>query len=107
VRKLEIYRNGRLAGVLAEDDGHYSFKYDPDYLKDPTSKPVSVTMPKTDVPYSSSHLFPFFFNMLSEGANRRLQARLLKIDQSDDFGLLSATATADTIGAITVKPVTS
>ena len=43
--------------------------------------------------------------MLSEGVNRQLQCRLLKIDEQDHFGLLSATAQYDTIGAITVKPI--
>ena len=45
------------------------------------------------------------FNMLSEGVNKQLQCRLLKIDEQDHFGLLSATAQYDTIGAITVKPI--
>ena len=52
-------------------------------------------------------LFPFFFNMLSEGDNRKLQSRMLHIDEDDDFGILLATAQYDTIGAVTVKPVAS
>ena len=43
--------------------------------------------------------------MLSEGVNRKLQCQQLKIDESDYFGLLAATATTDTIGAVTIKPV--
>jgi serine/threonine-protein kinase HipA len=43
--------------------------------------------------------------MLSEGVNRKLQCRTLKIDEADDFGLLEATAQYDTIGAVTVKPM--
>jgi serine/threonine-protein kinase HipA len=43
--------------------------------------------------------------MLSEGVNRKLQSKHLKIDEEDDFGLLAATAQCDTIGAITVKPI--
>jgi len=45
--------------------------------------------------------------MLSEGVNRRLQSRQLKIDENDHFGLLLATAQYDTIGAISVKIVQS
>ena len=41
--------------------------------------------------------------MLSEGANKALQCTTLKIDENDAFGLLIATATNDTIGAITVE----
>jgi serine/threonine-protein kinase HipA len=43
--------------------------------------------------------------MLSEGANREMQSRMLRIDEKDDFGILLATAQYDTIGAITVKPL--
>lgn len=50
-------------------------------------------------------LLHFFFNMLSEGSNRITQARLLRIDEKDHFGILLAIAQNDTIGAITVKPV--
>ena len=55
--------------------------------------------------WTSNHLFPFFFNMLSEGANRKIQSQLLHIDENDDFGILLATAQTDTIGAVTVKEV--
>jgi serine/threonine-protein kinase HipA len=43
--------------------------------------------------------------MLSEGVNRKLQCTQLRIDETDNFGLLLATAQFDTIGAITVKPM--
>lgn len=56
-------------------------------------------------PYRSAHLFPYFFNMLSEGANRQMQSLLLHIDETDDFGIMLATAQYDTIGAVTVKPI--
>jgi serine/threonine-protein kinase HipA len=61
-------------------------------------------MPKTKKRYEADHLFPFFFNLLSEGVNRKLQSRQLKIDEENYFDLLLATAQTDTIGAITVKP---
>jgi serine/threonine-protein kinase HipA len=66
---------------------------------------ISLTLPKTQKEYRSDFLFPFFFNMLSEGANRKLQSVQLRIDEADSFGLLMATAQADTIGSVTVKPI--
>jgi len=45
--------------------------------------------------------------MLSEGVNRKLQCTQLKIDEEDNFGLLMAIAQFDTIGAVTVKPITA
>lgn len=67
---------------------------------------ISLTLPKSSQEHRSRHLFPFFFNMLSEGSNRLSQSRLLRIDEKDHFGILLATPQHDTVGAITVKPVT-
>ena len=103
---LEIYRNGILAGILTEENHqHYIFRYDDNYFNDSDKPPISLTLPKTQKEYSSSFLFPFFFNMLSEGENRKLQSTQLRIDEEDSFGLLAATALYDTIGAVTVKPI--
>ena len=106
MRKLAIYRNREYAGVLIEESREmYVFRYDAAYYADTTKAAISLTIPKSKQEYRSPVLFPFFFNMLSEGVNRQLQCRLLKIDEQDQFGLLSATAQYDTIGAITVKPI--
>jgi HipA-like protein len=106
LRSLEIYRNHQLAGILTEDDNRqYSFRYTNEYYVDSQKPAISLTMPKTQQLYTSDYLFPFFYNMLSEGVNRKLQSRALKIDEQDYFGLLAATAQYDTIGAITIKPV--
>jgi HipA-like protein len=106
MRKAEVYRNGQLAGILTENDQRqYTFSYTNDWFADPTKPPISLTIPKTQQDYESDVLFPCFFNMLSEGVNRKLQCRLLRIDEKDYFGLLLATAQYDTIGAITIKPI--
>lgn len=106
MRIVEIYRNGILAGLLTEENRkHYIFKYDDNYFMDDSKPAISLTLPKTQKEYNSEFLFPFFFNMLSEGVNRKLQSIQLKIDEEDNFGLLAATAQYDTIGAVTVKPI--
>jgi len=106
MRTLEIYRNGIFAGLLIEENRkHYIFRYDEKYFVDNNNPAISLTLPKTQIEYNSECLFPLFFNMLSEGVNRKLQSKHLKIDEKDDFGLLAATAQCDTIGAITVKPI--
>ena len=104
MRQAEVLVNKILAGKLTEtDDGHYIFRYDDSYLADSGQPAISLAFPKRREEYVSDGLFPFFFNMLSEGANKAVQCRTLKIDENDDFGLLLATAGCDTIGAITVK----
>ncbi|HTN06934.1 HipA N-terminal domain-containing protein [Agriterribacter sp.] len=106
MRSVEVYRNNILTGILTEEDNrHYTFHYDDNYFADPSKPAISLTLPKTSQEYKAAHLFPFFYNMLSEGVNRKLQSRALKIDEGDDFGLLAATARYDTIGAVTVKPI--
>ena len=105
MRKLKIYRNQILAGVLTEESRNsFMFQYDEAYFNNSIMPAISLTLPKTQVEYRSEYLFPFFFNMLSEGVNRKLQSTQLKIDEEDNFGLLMETAQYDTIGAITVKP---
>lgn len=104
MRQAEVLVNKTLAGTLTEtDDGHYVFKYDDDYLVKSELPAISLAFPKRKEEYVSDELFPFFFNMLSEGANKAVQCRMLKIDEEDYFGLLLATAKYDTIGAITIS----
>lgn len=106
MRKAEIYENHILAGILEQsDDGVFCFRYDDDYFADASKRAISLTLPKEKQEYRSPILFPFFFNMLSEGANKRIQCLEYKIDEHDHFGLLLATANRDTIGSITVKKI--
>ncbi|MFA5426378.1 MAG: HipA N-terminal domain-containing protein [Bacteroidales bacterium] len=106
MRAVEVYRNGLLAGTLVEENRHqFVFRYDDNYFMDDNKPAISLTLPKTKKEYRSEFLFPFFFNMLSEGVNRKLQSLHLHIDEDDSFGLLMATAQIDTVGAVTVKPI--
>ncbi|MEC3965698.1 HipA N-terminal domain-containing protein [Flagellimonas halotolerans] len=108
MRIAEVYRNGELTGLLTEHSvNSYEFSYDDKWFMDEGKPAISLTLPKTKKTHHSQHLFPFFFNMLSEGVNKQLQCRQLRIDERDSFGLLMATAKNDTIGAITVKQIHS
>ena len=102
MRECKVYVHDTEAGLLQEtDDREYVFTYHDEYQGDP----VCLAMPLRQKVYRSDHLFPYFFNMLSEGANRQVQSTLLHIDEKDDFGIMLATAQYDTIGAVTVKPI--
>ena len=106
MRKVEVFKNGVLAGILSEETrNRFFFRYDDTYFNDISKPAISLTLPKTKNEYTSDYLFPFFFNMLSEGVNRKLQSVLWKIDEEDDFGILMQTAQYDIIGAITIKPL--
>lgn len=97
--------NGVEAGVLTELDSprEYVFKYIREYIESGLDA-VCLSMPVREEEYRSDILFPFFFNLLSEGENREMQSSIHRIDKEDDFGILLATAQYDTIGAVTVKP---
>ena len=106
MRQAEVYTNGILAGRLIEtDEGKYIFQYDNTYLLDNSQKAISLSFPKRKDEYVADTIIPFFYNMLSEGANKAIQCKTLKIDEDDAFGLLLATAGNDTIGAITIKKI--
>lgn len=106
MRQCEVYVNGCLSGILTEKENprEYIYKYDEEYIRR-NGDAVSLTLPLKKEAYTSPRLFPYFFNMLSEGENRLLQASLLHIDKDDDFGILLATAQYDTVGAVTIKPI--
>jgi len=106
MRQAKVFSNGVLAGTLTEtDSGKYIFCYDDSFLIDEKQTAISLSFPKSQREFSSETLFPFFFNMLSEGTNKAIQCQTLKIDENDAFGLLLATAHTDTIGAIIVKKI--
>jgi HipA-like protein len=106
MRSAIVLRNQKPIGILTEENPQsYVFTYDEAWFQDAQKPPLSMTMPKNQRTFQSPFLFPFFGNLLSEGANKELQCRQLKIDENDSFGLLLATAQWDTIGAITVKPI--
>ena len=106
MRKAAVYLRGEFAGELTEASrNEYIFRYDNDYFKDSDKPDISILLNKSQQEYRSGYLFPFFFNMLSEGSNRLVQSRMLGIDENDHFGILLATAQYDVIGAVTVKPI--
>ena len=106
MRRAQVFSNGVLAGMLTEtDSGKYIFCYDDSFLIDEKQTAISLSFPKSQREFTSETLFPFFFNMLSEGTNKAIQCQTLKIDEYDAFGLLLATAHTDTIGAIIVKKI--
>jgi serine/threonine-protein kinase HipA len=104
MRAAQVLYNGQLAGILSKSAGIYRFVYDKNYLAT-AKQPVSLTLPLREAPYESEVLFPAFVNRLSEGSNKAMQNRLLKIDENDYFSLLLATAGSDSIGPITIKEI--
>jgi serine/threonine-protein kinase HipA len=98
-----VYYNGILAGRLERTATDYVFTYDPAYLADPSLPSIALSFPKSRKVFHSPELFPFFYGLLAEGANKRLQCASLRIDENDHFTRLLKTAGECTIGAVTVR----
>lgn len=104
MRQGKVFNNDDFAGTLTEmDNGEYVFHYDNDYFFNGLKPSISLTLSKARQKHKNDTLFSFFFNLLSEGENKKLQCRMLKIDEKDNFGLLLKTASEETIGAIRVE----
>jgi len=100
----QVLYNGVVAGNLEKSGEKYFFSYLTEYINN-GGRPISITMPLRKERYQSKMLFPVLANLLSEGVNKKMQCRMLKIDENDYFGLLLATATKDSIGPLTVKEI--
>lgn len=106
MRQLDVYYNDIKAGILTEINPGigYTFKYEPEYLSSKLP-PISATLPKRESAFESDSLFPFFSNIIPEGANRGVICRTLRIDEKDYFGILSAMADKDFIGAVNIRRI--
>lgn len=103
MRSARVKYKGEDAGILIQkDDGTFMFKYEQSWINNGQKPSISLTLPKTKVEYKSETLFPFFYSLLPEGANKKAICTNTRIDENDPFGLLLQTAGYDTIGAVTV-----
>lgn len=99
----KVYLNDTYAGRLERTDHGFVFTYADAFLADSSLPPIALSFPKSRKTFTSSVLFPFFFGLLAEGANKEVQCRVLKIDEKDHFTRLLKTAGDMTIGAVTVR----
>lgn len=102
MRKAKVYMHGLLAGGLVEDENGYTFSYDGDYLALADAQSISLTLPKTDKPYQSNILFPFFDGLIPEGWLLEIAEKNWKLDARDRMGLLLACCRA-CIGAVSIE----
>lgn len=91
-KELFVYRLTHLAPQLV---GHISrdgssFAYSDAYLNDPSSMPLSASLPLQTKPYSAHELRPYFEGLLSEGFSRRALAAELQLPEDDWMALLIA-----------------
>jgi len=101
MRRGKVFYKDELAGIIYEDANGVSFTYDKNYLNSELSKPVSLTMPLREEPYTDKVMLPFFDGLIPEGWLLEIAEQNWKINPRDRMGLLLAFC-KDTIGAVSV-----
>ena len=97
---LAAHMGGRLVGMLdAADRRNLRFTYSPEYAADPSSTPLSVSMPLRVSPYSHATVHPYLWGLLPDN-ERVLErwAREFGCSPTDVAGLLRGVG-ADVAGA--------
>ncbi|MBN2834032.1 MAG: HipA N-terminal domain-containing protein [Candidatus Delongbacteria bacterium] len=103
-RSAEIKMYGKTAAWLSQDENGYHFVYDKIYMQSESPRPVSLTLPIQDEPYTSKVMFPFFDGLIPEGWLLDVAEKNWKLNSRDRMGLL-LTCCKDCIGAVSVHPL--
>ena len=101
MKSAKIYFQDTLAGRLVENEEGFLFVYDTEYLQNPLSQAISLTLPLRPQPYKSDVLFPFFDGLIPEGWLLDIAQENWKIDPRDRMALLLACC-RNCIGAVSV-----
>lgn len=101
MKSAKIYFQDTLAGRLVENEEGFLFVYDTEYLQNPLSQTISLTLPLRPQPYKSDVLFPFFDGLIPEGWLLDIAQENWKIDPRDRMALLLACC-RNCIGAVSV-----
>ena len=105
MRSVAVYMRDVEAGILSKfRDGSYEFRYTRRYRNDVMQPSIAFQLPKSRAVFRSRVLFPFFYGLLAEGVQKRMQCRSLRIDENDHFTRLGETCRSGVIGAVWVKP---
>jgi serine/threonine-protein kinase HipA len=88
--------------IIQEDDGTFCFEYDKNYFENPSSKPISLTLPLSNRTYNSNILFPFFDGLIPEGYLLEVALRKYKLKDNDRMSLLLKTC-KDPIGIVSIR----
>ena len=103
MRQAQVFYQYQLAGLLTENEEGYFFVYESQYLENPNSKPVSLTLPLQKAAFQSKILFPYIDGLIPEGWLLNIAIDNWKINPRDRFGLLLSMC-RDCIGCISIIP---
>lgn len=90
MKQARIFRKDKFAGMLIEDGGEYTFRYDEEYLASSDAEAVSLTLPLHKEVCKSPVLFPFFDGLIPEGWLLDVALRNTDISVLDRMSVRSA-----------------
>lgn len=100
--RLLVRDAGRLVGILeSTSDRGVMFRYDGDYLAWSEARPLSLSLPLRDSPFSQAATMPFFSGLLPDGEVRRKVADYLHVSPSSTLKLLDALG-GDCAGTVSI-----
>ncbi len=100
-RRGKVFVEKIFAGTIEQRDGLFIFKYDDKYLNNPSSQPISLTLPLQSDAYEQKTMFSFFDGLIPEGWLLNIIEKNWKINPRDRMGLLLL-ACRDCIGNVSV-----
>jgi serine/threonine-protein kinase HipA len=101
---LSVWWGGARVGALRIDEhGDLAFAYDADWLADPATRAISISLPKRAQPFNRRETRPFFAGLLPDEGQREAVARALGVSKGNDFRLLEQLG-GDVAGALTLWP---
>lgn len=101
VSKLFVCMNGLLVGTLIrKPSGALSFSYDPGWQQRKEARPISLSMPVSNIIYNDARVYNFFDNLLpdNQSIRERIQTRFAA-NTNTCFDLLSYIG-VDCVGAL-------
>ncbi len=107
MRRLIAYWHTQRVGTLEQDDnGLLSFRYEPDWLRQPQALPLSRSLPLQAETFEGKKARPFFAGILPEEGPRQRIASILGISEHNDFAMLERIG-GECAGAVSLFPETT
>lgn len=100
--EIEINCEAVFAGIIeGNDSADACFTYSPEYLSRNDARPVSISLPLQEEPFSPAKTRNYFEGLLPEGFLKMTVAQTMRTDESDYLSILAALG-RECLGAITV-----
>lgn len=102
VVRIEVKGESKYVGEIAGNDSSDScFAYAEEYLSDPESRPISISLPLEEKTFNAVRTKNFFEGLLPEGFTRRCVAEWIHTDAKDYLSILSGLG-RECLGAVKI-----